>query len=40
VDKRNGMVNAVTIEDVKRVAQRLLKDKPLLFAVTGRPQGL
>jgi zinc protease len=40
VEKRNGLVNAVTLADVKRVAERLLKDKPLLFTVTGRPVGV
>ena len=40
VEKRNGLVNAVTLADVKRVAERLLKDQPLLFTVTGRPVGV
>lgn len=40
VEKRNSMVNAVTLADLKRVANRLLNDKPLLFTVTGRPVGV
>ncbi len=37
IDKRNGLVNAVTMEDVKRVARRLL-DASMLVAVVGKPQ--
>jgi zinc protease len=40
VEKRNELVNAVSLADVKRVAERLLKDKPLLFTVTGKPVGV
>jgi zinc protease len=39
IDKRNGLVEAVTLADVKRVAKRLL-DGGLLVTVVGRPQGL
>jgi zinc protease len=39
IDKRNGLVEAVTLVDVKRVAKRLL-DGGLLVTVVGKPQGL
>jgi zinc protease len=39
IDRRNGLIEAVTAADVKRVARRLL-DTPMLYAVVGRPQGL
>ncbi|SNR79076.1 M16 family metallopeptidase [Puniceibacterium sediminis] len=37
---RNEKVEAVTLEDVKRVAARLLKPESLLFVVVGQPEGL
>jgi zinc protease len=37
IDKRNGLVNAVTMDDVKRVAGRLL-DASMLITVVGKPQ--
>jgi zinc protease len=37
IDKRNGLVEAVTLADVKRVAKRLLEGN-LLVTVVGRPQ--
>jgi len=37
IDKRNGLVEAVTMADVKRVAKRLL-DGGMLVTVVGRPQ--
>ncbi|WP_319826552.1 pitrilysin family protein [Thalassovita sp.] len=37
---RNDKVNAVTMQDVQRVAQRLLDPSRLTFVVTGQPQGL
>lgn len=39
IDKRNDMIRAVTLEDAKRVAKRLLSAAPLVVLV-GRPQGL
>lgn len=39
VDQRNGLIEAVTMADVKRVARRLL-DSPMLYTVVGRPQGV
>ncbi len=40
IDKRNAMVEAVTLEDAKRAAARLLRVNDLIVAVVGRPDGL
>ncbi len=40
IDKRNALVNAVTLDDVKRVAARLLKADELIVTIVGKPQGL
>jgi len=37
---RNARVNAVTREDIARVAKRLLDPEGLLFVVAGQPEGL
>jgi zinc protease len=37
---RNDRANAVTVEDVQRVAARLLTPENLFFVVVGRPEGL
>ena len=37
---RNDRVNAVTLEDVNRVAREMLDPDRLTFVVVGRPQGL
>lgn len=37
---RNAYVEAVTLEDVRRVAARLLRPEALHFVVVGQPQGL
>jgi zinc protease len=39
IDKRNGLVDAVTMADVKRVAKRLLEAN-MLITVVGKPQVL
>ena len=39
IDKRNGLIDAVTIEDARRVAKRLAKGG-LLTAVVGQPKNL
>lgn len=39
LDKRNGFIEAVTLEDVKRVANRLFAGA-LLVSVVGKPAGL
>ena len=38
IDKRNGLIDAVTLTDVQRVAKRLLDNK-MLVAVAGKGQG-
>ncbi len=40
LDERNALINAVTLEDTKRVAKRLFDGKKLLVAVAGRPEGM
>ena len=37
IDKRNGLIDAVTLADVQRVAKRLL-DSGMLVSMVGRPQ--
>jgi zinc protease len=39
IDKRSGLIGAVTLNDTKRVAKRLL-DAGLLVTVVGKPQGV
>ncbi len=38
IDRRNGLVEAVTIADVRRAAGRFLKDAGLLVTLVGRPK--
>jgi zinc protease len=40
VDKRNALVDAVTLADLKRVAARLLKTDELIVTIVGKPVGL
>ena len=40
ITNRNAYVEAVTLEDVRRVAARLLDPEALHFVVVGQPQGL
>lgn len=40
VRKRNSLVEAVTLADVKRVAKRLIDADRLVFTVVGRPAGI
>ncbi|WP_042251307.1 pitrilysin family protein [Paracoccus sp. PAMC 22219] len=40
IDTRNDKVEAVTSEDVSRVAQRLLDPEQLRFVLVGRPEGI
>ena len=40
ITSRNDRVNAVTMDDIKRVAQRLLLADELHFVVVGQPEGL
>src|SRR5215216_2330287 len=39
IDRRSSLIDAVTIDDVRRVAKRLL-DSGLLVTVVGKPQGV
>jgi zinc protease len=39
-DKRNAMVEAVTLNDVNRVASTYLKPENFTFVVVGEPEGL
>ncbi|MBY6154854.1 insulinase family protein [Vannielia litorea] len=40
ITNRNSFVEAVTVEDVKRVAKRLIDPEALHFVVVGAPEGL
>lgn len=40
IAKRNGLIEAVTLEDARRAARRLYGDGRFLTVVVGRPQGL
>ena len=40
VERRNTLIDAVSMEDVKRVARNLLKVDDLIVTVAGKPKGL
>ncbi|MBL4758956.1 MAG: insulinase family protein [Rhizobiales bacterium] len=40
INNRNGMIDAVTIEDVRRVARDLLMADNLIITIVGRPVGV
>ncbi len=40
MERRNGLVEAVTLEDATRTAKRLYGEGRLLVAVVGQPVGL
>ncbi|MGH6874926.1 MAG: M16 family metallopeptidase [Aestuariivirgaceae bacterium] len=40
VDKRNSLIEAVTLEDIKRIARRLIDADALIITVVGKPEGL
>jgi zinc protease len=37
VDNRNAMIAAVTLDDLKRVAKRLLATNDLIVTIVGKP---
>ena len=40
VDKRNALIEAILLEDVKRVAKRLLKADGLIVTIVGEPEAV
>ena len=40
IDRRNGEIEAVTVDDIKRVAKRLMEPKNLIVTVVGEPEGI
>ena len=40
INRRNGLIEAVTLEDIRRVAARLLDPDSLSIVVVGQPKGL
>ena len=40
LDKRNGLIDAVTMDEVRKVARRLFGDPRMLVAAVGKPVGL
>ncbi len=40
LQRRNGLIGAVSLEDIRRVADRLLDVEKLTFVVVGAPQGV
>lgn len=40
IDKRNGLIEAVTMDDIRRVAKRLIKSDGMIVTIVGQPEGL
>ena len=40
IDERNSFIEAVTMDDIRRVAKRLLKPEDLTIVVVGKPAGV
>ena len=40
IDTRNSKIEAVTLEDIRRVAKRLLKADGLIVTIVGKPEGV
>ena len=40
LDMRASLINAVTLEDIKRVARKLLRSEALTVVIVGRPVGI
>ncbi len=40
IEKRNELINAVTLDDLKRLATKLLKPGQLVMTIVGKPEGV
>jgi len=40
IDRRNGLIEALTLADIRRVAKRLIDSERLIVTVVGRPEGV
>ena len=40
IERRNGEIEAITVDDIKRVARRLMEPKNLIVTVVGEPEGI
>jgi len=40
IDRRPGYINAVTVEDIRRVAKRLLRTEAISFVIVGDPKDI
>ena len=40
IEKRNELINAVTLDDLKRLAKELLKPGALVMTIVGKPEGV
>lgn len=40
LEQRAKLINAVTVDDIKRLAERMLDPDKLVVTVVGEPQGL
>ena len=40
IDTRNDRIEAVTLEDIQRVAERIYRPDDLSFVIVGQPEGL
>ena len=39
-EKRNDYINSVSLEDIKKIATRILDEKQIFFLVVGNPSNL
>ncbi|MGB8735891.1 MAG: pitrilysin family protein [Rhodomicrobium sp.] len=40
IERRNGEIEAITVQDIKRVAKRMMEPKNLIVTVAGEPEGI
>ncbi len=40
IERRNGEIEAVTVDDIKHIAKRLMEPKNLIVTVVGQPEGI